>query len=54
MLDFEKLNLAERNIFLIHGAHFNPLHIPNMAKVFAEEKITQNTEQWLFLIEGEI
>ena len=48
----EKVTYSGRNIFLIHGAHFNPLHIRNMAQVFEKENIEKNTARWLFLIEG--
>jgi hypothetical protein len=48
----EKVTYSGRNIFLVHGAHFNPLHIRNMAQVFEKENIEKNTAQWLFLIEG--
>jgi len=48
----EKITRAGRNIFLIYGAHFNPLHISNIARVFKHENIAGNTAQWLFLIEG--
>ena len=52
MAYYEKITYADRNIFMVHGAHYNPLHVQNMAKVFEQENITGNTSQWLFLIEG--
>ena len=48
----EKVSYEGRNIFLVHGAHFNPLHVRNMAQIFEKENIAENTAQWLFLIEG--
>jgi len=48
----EKVTYSNRNIFLVHGTHFNPLHIRNMAQIFEKENIEKNTAQWLFLIEG--
>jgi len=48
----EKITCAGRNIFMVHGAHFNPLHIRNIEKIFKEEKVYDNAAKWLFLIEG--
>jgi len=52
MASLERIIRADRNIFLVSGAHFNPPHIRNMEKVFTDEKVYDNAEQWLFLIEG--
>ena len=52
MAYYEELTFDGRNIFLIYGAHYNPLHIKNMAKVFEQKNIAKNNKQWLFLIEG--
>ncbi|MDR2922000.1 MAG: hypothetical protein LBU85_01510 [Treponema sp.] len=48
----EKLTYADRNIFLVYGKHYNPLHIRNMAQIFSQENPAKNPSEWLFLIEG--
>lgn len=39
MAYLEKYTYADRNIFMVHGAHHNPKHISNMEKVFSKESL---------------
>jgi formylglycine-generating enzyme required for sulfatase activity len=52
MAHYEKTTYADRTLYLIYGAHRNPQHIRNMAKVFDEQNVAENARQWLFLLDG--
>jgi hypothetical protein len=49
---YEKTSLAGRNFFLIYGAHHEPQHVLNIARVFEEEEPGKQPDGWLFLAEG--
>ncbi|MDR2431510.1 MAG: hypothetical protein LBD99_04580 [Candidatus Margulisbacteria bacterium] len=48
----EIMTYQDRNLFALYGAHFNPEHIRNMARIFGAERPMNRPEEWLFIIEG--